>query len=930
MKKIISLFTTLCIVLGVLGTFTVFAEETATDLEISTLTELEAFRDDVNKGNTYEGKTVKLTADIDMSYYYGKDRLSWTPIDTFAGTFDGDNHAIIGLYINTDEDCAALFEVVNGTIKNLIVKGSVSTTSFNGQVAGIAVSNYGSVINCIFDGTVECPHCSAAGIASFNNGVIENCKVSGKIIGEHNVGGISGYSHGEFINCINEAEIIGWAPVGGIASAEYESKFINCINKGSITGKSYVDIYTNGSSEEITTIIESFSIGGIVGETDTASTIENCYNTGAVSGNSEVGGIIGVAGGSSEEPLQVKSCYSVGQLTSTMEKQDGEHNIGAIIGNREYKTNRYDENSEKILTAEAVNCYYLVGTADKGCGGNADDTATALTTEQFADKSNFANWDFDIVWEMDANVGRPVLRSNTEDTDEVIEISTLAQLEAFRDDVNNGNTYEGKTVKLTADIDMSEKYGEGKLSWEPISDNNLIPFIGTFDGCFHKITGLYFNTGLSGLFMFNNGTIQNVAVSGDVVCESGGGIVGENYGRISRCSYSGSITGGFHLGGIAGANMAMDNDRGIFDCYNTATVTSNEGVVGGIAGLTGRIERCYNIGKVSANDMFASVGAGDGPIIDCYYLEGTSDKGWYIEYEGVTDTTTALTSEQFADKSNFTNWDFDTVWKMDATLGRPVLRSGTEEPPIETHTHTLVHHAAVDATCTEKGMGEYWKCEGTDACNKMFSDANGTTEITEILITEAIGHSYGAWSITIEPTISTTGKAERICLDNNTHKDTVNLPVLTDTTVWEEGLKIEPTETENGSVTYTSQYGNVQIIIPAFRDETFPYEITGLVLRDSDILPENSDFVVKYTITQIAERNTSEYDKFFVAAYDTDGKLICVSSKNVKMSVGQIIHLGYLIEPNGKKVGSVKAFAWDGFNSMKPLAETKTLVFNEN
>lgn len=66
MKKIISLFTTLCIVLGVLGTFTVFAEETATDLEISTLTELEAFRDDVNNGNTYEGKTVKLTADIDM------------------------------------------------------------------------------------------------------------------------------------------------------------------------------------------------------------------------------------------------------------------------------------------------------------------------------------------------------------------------------------------------------------------------------------------------------------------------------------------------------------------------------------------------------------------------------------------------------------------------------------------------------------------------------------------------------------------------------------------------------------------------------------------------------------------------------------------------------------------------------------------------
>ena len=284
------------------------------------------------------------------------------------------------------------------------------------------------------------------------------------------------------------------------------------------------------------------------------------------------------------------------------------------------------------------------------------------------------------------------------------------------------------------------------------------------------------------------------------------------------------------------------------------------------------------------------------------------------------------------------------------------------------HTHTLTHYEEKAASCTKAGNSEYWKCEGEDGCNKLFSDADGLTEITEIPVIAATGHtevtdaeveptcetdgrtagshcsvcntvitaqtiipklnhSWGAWEIQDEPTFNTMGKAERICGNDNTHKDNVDLPVLTDTTVWTEGLKIEPTETENGSVTYTSQYGNVQIIIPAFRDETFPYEITGLVLRDSDTLPENSDFVVKYSITQVEERNTNEYDKFFVAAYDTDGKLICISSKNVRMSVGQILHLGYLIKPNGKKVGSIKAFAWDGFNSMKPLAKTKTLTF---
>ncbi len=87
------------------------ASAKAADLKISTLEELEAFRDFVNEGDTnngkiYEGKTVVLTADIDMSEKYNENGLSWTPICdavhnfSFAGTFDGDGHIITGLYIN--------------------------------------------------------------------------------------------------------------------------------------------------------------------------------------------------------------------------------------------------------------------------------------------------------------------------------------------------------------------------------------------------------------------------------------------------------------------------------------------------------------------------------------------------------------------------------------------------------------------------------------------------------------------------------------------------------------------------------------------------------------------------------------------------------------------------------------------------------------
>ena len=87
------------------------AEKAAYALEISTAAELASFRDRVNAGMTYEGLTVKLTANIDLStqgnwnpignrYALGTDGA---PVDTtkdkayrkaFMGTFDGQGHTI--------------------------------------------------------------------------------------------------------------------------------------------------------------------------------------------------------------------------------------------------------------------------------------------------------------------------------------------------------------------------------------------------------------------------------------------------------------------------------------------------------------------------------------------------------------------------------------------------------------------------------------------------------------------------------------------------------------------------------------------------------------------------------------------------------------------------------------------------------------------
>jgi hypothetical protein len=57
------------------------------------------------------------------------------------------------------------------------------------------------------------------------------------------------------------------------------------------------------------------------------------------------------------------------------------------------------------------------------------------------------------------------------------------------------------------------------------------------------------------------------------------------------------------------------------------------------------------------------------------------------------------------------------------------------------HSHTMEHHARLEATHTAPGNVEYWYCSG---CDKYFSDVNGNTEITQAqTVLAVIPHSYG-------------------------------------------------------------------------------------------------------------------------------------------------------------------------------------------
>ena len=254
-------------------------------IEIGTAEELMSFRDNVNGGNSYEGKAILLTDDITLSG-------NWTPIGAyseetednhyldvpvnkpFKGIFDGCNHTISNLQINSTEDYQGLFGlVIDGTIRDItIAEGSSVTTGIrSGVIVGTLYGFSGNISNCINNanssgggivGFVAGQHTiyncknygtisGSGGIVSFSNGTdweqftnvsnkIINCGNYGIVIKENEsyCGGIVGYLKGDIINCCNKAEIQGgdtWT--GGIVGVLQEGNIENCYNLNNVAGK---------------------------------------------------------------------------------------------------------------------------------------------------------------------------------------------------------------------------------------------------------------------------------------------------------------------------------------------------------------------------------------------------------------------------------------------------------------------------------------------------------------------------------------------------------------------------------------------------------------------------------------------------------------------------------------------------------------------
>ena len=215
---------------------------------------------------------------------------------------------------------------------------------------------------------------------------------------------------------------------------------------------------------------------------------------------------------------------------------------------------------------------------------------------------------------MSALVVMPITASADED----ITIGTVQELINFKQAVVDGNTFEGKTIQLTADIDMSS----AAANW-PVATGTTYPtFSGTFDGNGKSIKNPTLTVGSWRGFLFDDlqgAVVKNLRIEGGTVTtSSGGGLIsgrvtgtGEKAAKIQNVYINTTVSaGGNYVGAVIGR---VQGDVTIESCVVESTVNGTGknavgGFVGEVYGATNVIKlcECAFLGGVINSDTMRS------------------------------------------------------------------------------------------------------------------------------------------------------------------------------------------------------------------------------------------------------------------------------------------------------------------------------------
>lgn len=629
--------------------YTVYAEEGETEFVIATDADLYGF---ANANTNFAGNTVYMVADIDanddkgtatasgFTRSDGKTPYVWAPIGrnftnatyNFAGTFDGEQHTISGLYFSYTGSYTGGLALFGTTGLCTIRDFNLANTYFkldnianNVNLAGIAGVSDGIFDSIKVEEDVYIVHGPgskedyAGGIVATmsgkteNGSKISNCQFSGTIIANDYVGGILGYAVDdakasvaatvhkkpiEIEHCLNNGKIVLNATgntIGGIcgtvvygqvkitdsvnvAQIDLNGYSVNNLTTGSFIGwirNNYLDlaVTTDGTENTYTAIIENSY--GVSGGNWKSLGYKNSK------GHTKLDGIAYAGSGALNN---TKVNLSVANLTGA---------AGYVNTNLDY-------------SVEGIRSGYWTATT----------TTPALTS--FVDQDKVIS-----VREITSPRTAWYVAGTYENTEEYT-LYTKADMYGFAS-LSNVD-FAGKTVKLGADITMNE----GTVTeWQTASFEGLQQwtaknFAGIFDGDDYTIQGvcLTSSTGNVGLFATVTGTVQNLRLLNSYfACTDTTGTGFDKYQFVAPMgSIAGTLAGtldtvysdaivdhtdGAHAGGLVGMITSTTTTNKIINSCFAGSVIGHVGV-GGILGTLKdaqvTISHCMNTGLITGGE----------------------------------------------------------------------------------------------------------------------------------------------------------------------------------------------------------------------------------------------------------------------------------------------------------------------------------------
>ena len=535
----------------------------------------------------------ELRADLDFDTTGNDDvadapYASWTPIAGYTGTFQGNGHTISNLTINNTSGSGTLrlglFDNIGGSVSGVGLPGASISSSYSGTLLMGPLAG-----NVISGGSVT---------SSWATGSVTSTDAGS---GAKYIGGLVGHSEHPVRASYSEASVTAANAATGV------------------------------------------SAGGLAGGLNLFSaTLTASYATGAVSGGtgsgSHVGGLVGQF--RSNAPSIIAS-YATGAVTGG----GAGANVGGLVGSAGSATitNSYWDTTSSGIT---------------GTGAGTGQTTTALQTPTAygTGASIYANWNVnadgdtttgamttgaDDPWSFGTASQYPILQFNRDvlgiqwqrnpgaspmdyddDDDNLIDVRTLAQLDAIRYDLNgDGLLAKGKDSAGYAPAFPGLSIGMGcpdtctgyelrqNLDFDTENDDdvadapyaNFTPigadagrYTGAFDGNNHTIANLTITSANSnvGLFVGVEGDISGIGLPGASVRGS------HNTGRIGALAgqviSTGSVASSWATGSVASTSTTGDNKY-----------------IGGLVGYAfGPVRASYAGVDVSADSTATAVSAG--------------------------------------------------------------------------------------------------------------------------------------------------------------------------------------------------------------------------------------------------------------------------------------------------------------------------------